>query len=361
MSKPYANKITSPTLLIQKSRALKNIKKMAAKATVSGIVFRPHFKTHQSPEIGMWFKKFGVDKITVSSIEMAETFAKAGWTDITIAFPVNILEISRINKLAKTIRLHLILDSKYVLKALANQLKHQVFLWIEIDTDARRSGVSWRHVDDIAALARSAKRCPKIELEGLLTHSGQSYLARSNAEIKEVYLDTVNKMINLQERLLAKSLPRPKLSIGDTPCCSVNDAFVGIDEIRPGNFLFYDIMQLQITSCAEEEIAMGVACPIVAKNEERTELVIHGGAIHLSKDQIEWNGSPCFGRVAWATQDGWGPLLKDTYVRSVSQEHGVIQTTESQFKKTQIGDILVVIPVHSCLTMSQMQQVLVLK
>lgn len=334
---------------------------MAGKAAVSQVVFRPHFKTHQSPEIGTWFKKFGVDKITVSSIDMAEKFAEDGWRDITIAVPVNILTLSRINKLAKTIKLHLILESKDTLKALATKLTQRVSLWIEIDTDARRTGVSWRYVDDIAALVRSAKRCPKINFEGLLTHSGHAYLARSNAEIKEVYLDTVNKMINLQERLMAKGLPKPKLSIGDTPCCSVHNVFFGMDEIRPGNFLFYDMMQLQITSCSEEEIAMGVAVPVIAKNSDRTELVIHGGAVHLSKDQIHRDNSACFGGVALAKQNGWGPLIKDTFVSSLSQEHGIIRTTESQFKKTKIGDILIIIPVHSCLTMSLMQQFLVLK
>ena len=42
---------------------------MAASGKLS---FRPHFKTHQSAEIGSWFRDFGVTRITVSSRESAD-------------------------------------------------------------------------------------------------------------------------------------------------------------------------------------------------------------------------------------------------------------------------------------------------
>ena len=67
-------KIIKPTLLLNQERALRNIERMAQKAKQSGVCFRPHFKTHQSAVIGEWFKAFGINKITVSSIDMAEYF-----------------------------------------------------------------------------------------------------------------------------------------------------------------------------------------------------------------------------------------------------------------------------------------------
>src|SRR5664279_4243936 len=86
-------KITVPTLLVDKQKCLANIKFMSDKAKKNNSTFRPHFKTHQSIEIGNWYKEFGVEKITVSSLRMAEYFTNTGWSDITVAFPVNILEI----------------------------------------------------------------------------------------------------------------------------------------------------------------------------------------------------------------------------------------------------------------------------
>jgi D-serine deaminase-like pyridoxal phosphate-dependent protein len=84
--------IQKPTLLLSRQRAMANIEKMAQKALHSGVRFRPHFKTHQSAQVGEWFREFGVEAITVSSVEMALYFAQHGWRDITIAFPVNLLD-----------------------------------------------------------------------------------------------------------------------------------------------------------------------------------------------------------------------------------------------------------------------------
>jgi D-serine deaminase-like pyridoxal phosphate-dependent protein len=65
-------KIKEPVLILNKERCQTNIEKMALKAKSSNIVFRPHFKTHQSAEIGEWFRKFGISCITVSSVKMTQ-------------------------------------------------------------------------------------------------------------------------------------------------------------------------------------------------------------------------------------------------------------------------------------------------
>ena len=97
--------ITSPTLLLDQKKCLANLRRIADKAKRNNVNFRPHFKTHQSKIIGRWFKDFGVNAITTSSLQMAEYFALDGWDDITVAIPVNILEIDqnqRISRLYKT-------------------------------------------------------------------------------------------------------------------------------------------------------------------------------------------------------------------------------------------------------------------
>ena len=101
--------VTEPTMVLTEEVCKSNIARMAAKANAANVVFRPHFKTHQSREIGEWFRASGVDKITVSSLNMAMKFAEWGWNDITVAFPVNCLEHEKINALAAKIRLNLLL------------------------------------------------------------------------------------------------------------------------------------------------------------------------------------------------------------------------------------------------------------
>jgi D-serine deaminase-like pyridoxal phosphate-dependent protein len=53
------SKIMKPTLLLDEEKCRRNIRTMAEKARSSGVIFRPHFKTHQSIEIGNWFREEG--------------------------------------------------------------------------------------------------------------------------------------------------------------------------------------------------------------------------------------------------------------------------------------------------------------
>jgi D-serine deaminase-like pyridoxal phosphate-dependent protein len=154
---------------------------------------------------------------------------------------------------------------------------------------------------------------------------------------------------------------RLELSVGDTPGCSLTPALSGVDEVRPGNFVFYDLMQLSLGACLEEEISIALACPVVAKHRGRSQLVIHGGAVHLSLDHIPGRDRrPIFGRVALPRPGGWSPMYRDSYVKSLSQEHGVVQAEAALFNDVQEGDLLLVVPVHSCLTADLMAHYLTL-
>jgi D-serine deaminase-like pyridoxal phosphate-dependent protein len=103
--------IIKPTLIVDEAQVKINIQKMVLKSNNHNIALRPHFKTHQSRIIGKWFRDQGVSKITVSSVDMAKYFADDGWQDITIAIPVNILQISEINELASLISLGVLIES----------------------------------------------------------------------------------------------------------------------------------------------------------------------------------------------------------------------------------------------------------
>ena len=122
--------ITSPTLLVNKQICKENILAIAEKAKRNNLIFRPHFKTHVSLEIGEWFRELGVDKITVSSLQMAVYFANGGWNDISLAFPVNIREIVQINQLAKRIQLNLVLENQEAVDFLGQHLEHELAIYI---------------------------------------------------------------------------------------------------------------------------------------------------------------------------------------------------------------------------------------
>jgi len=158
-------------------------------------------------------------------------------------------------------------------------------------------------------------------------------------------------MQNVQKQLSGLVFPHLEISIGDTPSCSIITDFREVDEIRPGNFVYYDVMQLEIGSCREEDIAATIACPVVATYPERGEIVVYGGAVHLSKEWLVLkNGGVHYGLIALPGNGGWGDTQKGCYVSSISQEHGVIKANKSLIKKIHRGDLLMVLPVHSCLS-----------
>jgi D-serine deaminase-like pyridoxal phosphate-dependent protein len=161
-----------------------------------------------------------------------------------------------------------------------------------------------------------------------------------------------------RENLTVAGIGPVELSIGDTPSCSVVDDLSEVDEIRPGNFVFYDVMQLQIGACPEEDIAVAVACPVVAKHPERKQLVIYGGAVHHAKEFIVENDVQIFGYVARLEDDGWSSRLENAYVSGLSQEHGLITADDDVINQVEVGDVLVILPVHSCLTVNLMGEYL---
>lgn len=342
--------IRRPTLLLDKEKAIRNIEKMAGKARKSGVRFRPHFKTHRSAGVAEWFRDFDVDAITVSSLDMAAYFADHGWSDITVAFPVNLLEIDKINSLAAEIALGLLVESKEAVQFLAARLDHKVSAWIKVDVGYGRTGVTWDRPDEIVELAQAVVATNRLAFRGLLTHAGHSYHAASKLELEAIHRDSVARLAHVRAALRAEGFSQVELSSGDTPTCSIVDDFSGLDEIRPGNFVFYDLKQAGIGSCSEREIAVAVACPVVAKHPQRNEIVLYGGAVHLSKESFaRADGTPTFGHVAFWDGDGWGPSLPDTYVSSLSQEHGIVRTTVDVLNRVHVGDVLIVVPVHSCL------------
>jgi len=326
---------------------------MQQKANRHRLTFRPHFKTHQSRKIGGWFKELGVDKITVSSVEMARYFADNGWNDITIAFPHNIHETKAVNELAGKIHLNLTLLNTEGVEALQSALEHPVGIYIKIDTGARRTGIPFDHVETIRQLKTRIQQSTNLRLEGLLTHAGHTYQANSRKEIIAIHEQTRHRMVHLRQQL-QKNGETIRISVGDTPSACLADDFENIDEIRPGNFVFFDMQQYKLNVCSTDDIAVSLACPVVAKHKERSQIVVYGGAVHLSKDTFPEAGTPVYGYGSIINEKGWIMPDKKIIVSGVSQEHGILSVNPSMMKRLSIGDFVGILPAHSCLTANLM-------
>lgn len=348
--------ITKPTLLLDANKCKRNIQRMSSKAQKYNVDLRPHFKTHQSLVIGQWFKDIGVTKITVSSLEMAEYFSEE-WDDITVAFPVNILEIDTINRLAKKITLNLLIESKETADFLNRNLKHSVNFFIKINVGNNRTGLVYSDAESIENILESTKDSGFLNFKGFLGHAGQTYACRNESEVLEAHQKSKGKLIRLKD-IFKTRFPDLIVSYGDTPSSSIAEDFNGLDEIRPGNYVFYDVMQQQIGACNIDDIAVAMACPIVAIHKDRNEIVIYGGGIHFSKDSIKDNDETVYGKIVGKNGNGWNDLVPKIVVKALSQEHGVVKVLNTEIDNYKIGDILIILPIHSCMTANLMKRYL---
>lgn len=341
---------SKPGFLIDEHKCRRNIASMIAKAKKNQLIFRPHFKTHHSIEIGRWFREMGTEKITVSSIDMARYFASDGWKDITIAFPVNWLEMDKINVLSSAIALNLIVESSETIRFLNEHLKNEVGIFIKIDAGYHRTGISVNNSALISELIHEIKTSPKLKLKGFLAHNGHTYKTNSVKEIEEIHLGSLKELSKLKAQFQEPDIPLI-VSIGDTPGASIMNDFEGADELRPGNFVFYDLVQEQLGSCSYDDISVVMACPVVAKHPDRNTIIIYGGGVHLSKESLKMpNGEQIFGKIVLLKDNAWSEPIPDCFLSSISQEHGVITASESFFNTVKISDLIGVLPVHSCMT-----------
>ena len=328
--------IHRPTLVVSESRVRRNIRRMVEKARNNRKVFSPHMKSHQSKTIARWYLEEGVERITVSSVGMAEYFASDFWEDITIAFPCNIREIARINELAKKVELTLLVDSLEIVRRLSATLEARVKILIEVDTGYGRTGVRWDNDQALLLLQQEIGRHKALQFDGFYTHAGNTYAARSGTEIKGI----AGQAIKNFEKAVSFAAKNKRIVYGDTPSCSVLESFGEvITDLSPGNFVFYDLAQVEIGSCTMDDIAVAMFCPVVTSGDNHA--TIYGGGAHFCKDALD-DGS--FGRQVVLTPTGW-EATECGVLAGLSQEHGRLDHAN-----VHPGEVIAILPVHSCMT-----------
>jgi len=339
-------RIERPTFLVDRERVAGNIQRMVDRAAAADVDLRPHFKTHRSRDIGRWFRDFGVSSITVSSVEMARYFVGDGWNDITVAFPVNPREISYVAELSEHARLSVLVDSVASVELVAGIRAAGLRAWVKVDTGYRRAGIDWEDDEELLAVGRAAHRAG-LELAGVLTHNGLVYRERGRDAVRRVHREGVERARLARDLLSAAGLGDLAVSIGDTPGIGSGGPLDGVDEIRPGNFVFNDLTQVAIGSCTSDEVAVAVACPVVSVYSRRGEAVLYGGSVHLGSESLEQDGATAYGRVCpnWPVEaDPGAPVVR------LSQEHGVVRLEGEGARPMEPGDLACVLPVHSCIT-----------
>lgn len=334
------NNISRPVLVLDEFRCRRNIERMVQKAKKAGCVFRPHFKTHQSQTVGRWFREKGVKGITVSSPSMAAYFARDSWDDITIAFPFHPAQLKDLQALEQKCKLRLFIHSVDHLGLLNSHLKLPFDVVIEIDAGYGRSGISPGEQTLISDLVSRANRLGKSNFHGFYIHDGRTYHTHGKDEILAAVSSDLETLKTLKQKY-----PEARISLGDTPSASVSENLDLLDEITPGNFVFYDWMQTEIGSCSPDDVGLFVLLPVAQTYPDR--IILHGGAVHLSKDFLPAaNGQKNYGQlIDYAENNSISPV-RDTFLSALSQEHGTLTGPGLPEAENAVW----MCPIHSCLT-----------
>ena len=348
--------LTTPCLLVDKTKMVRNIDRLAARAAHLGVSERPHLKTVKSVEAARVVLKNGGKKATVSTLAEAEVFAAAGINDIAYGVGIAPSKLERVVALHRAgCRLTVLLDSEAQAQAVAQASRAAgiaIPAMIEIDCDGHRSGLT----PDSPALAKIGHILNDggAAVEGVLCHAGESYHAvgrEAQAEFAEMERAAV---VTAAETLRAAGLPCPVVSVGSTPTAHAATDLSGVTEMRAGVYVFFDLVMAGIGVCETDDIALSVLTTVIGHQAQKNWTIVDAGWMAMSRDR---------GTASQAVDQGYGIVcdvdgvpIPDLIITQANQEHGVIAVRPGSggtMPDLPIGTQLRILPNHACATAAQ--------
>ena len=338
---PAFEDLPTPALLLDLDRLERNLQHMADRCRQLGVSLRPHLKTHKCVEIAERQRALGAMGVTVSTLYEARVFADHGCTDITWAFPVQLGRIAEAQALAEQVTLRLFADGPEAVDAL-EATGFPFHVWLKIDCGYHRAGLD-PAAPATLALARRVASSQTLRFDGLATHSGHAYHEVGCTRIRAIAETERRVVAELREQLGRHGIVGAA-SVGSTPAMSCVERLDGVQEARPGNYAFYDGMQVALGSCGPSDPAVTVLASVVSSQPGATHCVVDAGALALSKDVGHPGPAATMGRIYG--DYAAGQLRDDARLMALSQEHGTVST------RLPVGTKVRVLPNHSCLTVA---------
>jgi D-serine deaminase-like pyridoxal phosphate-dependent protein len=208
--------LRTPCVLVDQSKARRNLERMQAAADARGLKLRPHAKTHKSP---MWAAEQvarGAAGICCAKLGEAEVFADAGIADIRLPYPLNPINADRVLALADRARLSCIVDDPAVARAWSDAVhaaKRTLDVLVKVDVGFHRCGIDPESASAAETVARIADM-PGLRLRGLLSHAGQAYGAGSEGEIAAIAASEARVLTALAEQAGARGVLIEEISVG---------------------------------------------------------------------------------------------------------------------------------------------------
>jgi D-serine deaminase-like pyridoxal phosphate-dependent protein len=337
--------LETPTALVDVDRMTANLRRVGEYCRSWGIAYRPHAKTHKSSELARAQLAAGAVGVTVATPREAEVMAGV-CEDILLAYPpVGPSRLRRLLDLPPGIRLSVALDSREALRGLARgarSMDREVAVLVELDMGLGRVGV--QNIPDALALAREASESAGIRYGGILIYPG--HIRTPTGEQIPAIQSLKARLAALLEAFSEAGLGPSVVSGGSTPTLFHSHLMTGVNEVRPGTWIFNDRTTALLDACAWEECAYSVLATVVSTSVPG-QAVVDAGSKALAKEEV---------RATFpdpSVADGFGCVLDQPELRvtALSEEHGIIDLTGSSWHP-RVGDRVRIVPNHVCVSVN---------
>jgi D-serine deaminase-like pyridoxal phosphate-dependent protein len=351
--------LETPCLVLDADRLEQNVTRMRGKIGAHRVVLRPHVKTAKNIEVTQLALGGDVTggKITVSTLKEADFFFSFGISDILYAVGITP------NKLDHALRLRqagadltLILDNVEAARMVAQKgaaAGERFPVLLEIDSDGHRSGIQPDH-PGLLEIARTVQDGKGAQLRGVMTHAGSSYGGDSPAAIQAMAEQERIAVVHSAERLAAAGFACPIVSVGSTPTATFAETLAGVNEVRAGVFVFFDLVMAGLGVCSIDDIAISVLTTVLGHQPEKGWIITDAGWMALSRDR---------GTARQKVDQGYGQVcdiegnpIENLTVLDTNQEHGIIGDRSGRrpdLSKFPVGTTLRILPNHACATAAQ--------
>ncbi len=325
--------LPTPAVLVDGAVLQRNINRMAETARRFDVTLRPHAKAHKTVEIVRLQQQAGADGATVATLREARVLVEAGIDKITVATPLwGDDKLSKAAFLSGMAELTLLVTDGNHADHLNRYFSGRgitVPVQLKVDTGLRRCGRRPEEIDEL--FVSGLCRATHLRWSGWLTHAGHSYGARNPEELTAIARYEADALVQLQQELGPEGAT---VSIGSTPTAPMGAAVPGVTEIRPGNYVFNDRMQLNLGVARPEDLALTVLTQVIDRSRDR--VVLDAGAKTLGLD------SGVHGRKSI---EGFGEIVGTELVISrLSEEHGIIEGKN----RLECGQFVEIRPNHAC-------------
>jgi len=337
--------LETPAALVDVDRMAANLRRAGEYCRNWGISYRPHAKTHKSPELARAQIAAGAVGVTVATPREAEVMAGV-CEDILVAYPpVGRSRLSRLLTLPPETRLSVGLDSSEALHGLARDAKaagREVTVLIEVDMGMGRVGV--QSIPDALRLAEETSESAGVRYGGILIYPG--HIRTPTGEQLPAIQSLTGDLAILLDALSQAGFPPTVVSGGSTPTFFHSHLMTGVTEVRPGTWIFNDRTTALLEACDWTECAYTVLATVVSTSVPG-QVVVDAGSKALAKEEVRAS----FKDPAVAA--GFGCVLDrpDLRVKALSEEHGVIDLADSSWRPC-VGELVRIVPNHVCVSVN---------